>query len=98
MTARRPLSTRRAQEIASGARLAKAPDWADSHEWLVVAADGTPLVTVAPSYGGATRSGRNGWRYWLADLGPSGNRDRWPTREQAASAGLATWQRWVSQP
>lgn len=98
MTARRPMSARRAREITSGARLVKAPGWAESRHWHVVSADGTVLITVAPSYGGTSQTGRNGWRYWITALGPSGNRDRWPTRQQAAAAGLATWQRWATHP
>lgn len=96
MTARCPLSTRRAREIIDGARLVKAPDWRDTRHWHVVAADETVLVVVAPSYGGASRSGRNGWRWWIADHGPNGSRDREPTREQAAARGLVDWQRWIS--
>lgn len=98
MTSRRPMSARRAREIVAGTRLVKAPTWAEDRHWHVAAEDGTVLVTVAPSYGGTSRSGRNGWRYWLTDLGPSGNRDRWTTREAAAAAGLGAWQRWATAP
>jgi hypothetical protein len=90
------MSARRAREIIDGAQLVKAPDWRETHRWHVVAADGTVLVVVAPSYGGTSRSGRNGWRWWIASLGPSGNRDREPTTQQAAARGLSDWQRWAT--
>ncbi|AVH59993.1 MULTISPECIES: hypothetical protein [Streptomyces] len=96
MTDRRLMSARRAQEIIEGAELVKAPDWRDTRNWHVVAADGTVLVVVAPSYGGTSRTGRNGWKYFLAAMGPSGNRDPEPTRQQAAARGLAAWKRWVT--
>lgn len=96
MIARRPVSARRAREIIDGARLVKAPDHRETRHWHVVAADGTVLVVVAPSYGGASRNGRNGWRWWVVDLGPSGSRDREPTTQAAAARGLADWQRWIT--
>lgn len=96
MSFRRPMSARSAREVIDGARLVKAPDWSESRRWHVVAADGTVLVVVAPSYGGVSRSGRNGWRWWLAATGPSGSRDREPTTQAAAARGLADWQRWVT--
>lgn len=95
MTARR-LSAKRAREVIAGATLARAPDWAESRHWHVVAADGTLLVVVAPAYGGTSRSGRRGWQYWLADLGPGGSTDRHRTREDAAAAGLWAWERWAT--
>lgn len=95
MTARR-LSARRTREVIAGATLARAPDWAESRHWHVVAADGTVLVVVAPAYGGTSRTGRRGWRYWLHDLGPGGSRDRSDTRQQAAAAGLGAWERWAT--
>lgn len=95
MTGRR-MTARRAREVIAGATLAKAPDWAESRHWHVTAADGTVLVVVAPSYSGTSRSGRRGWRYWLAEVGPGGGRERWETREQAAAAGLGAWERWAT--
>jgi len=96
VTTRRPMSAKAARAVIEGATLVKAPDWPETRCWNVVAADGTVLVVVAPSYGGISRSGRNGWRYWLAEHGPSGNRDHWSTRQAAAGAGLGAWQRWVT--
>jgi hypothetical protein len=76
----RSLSSKAARAIVAGATLVKHPTWSEDRWWQVVAEDGTVLVIVAPSYGGISRTGRNGWRWWLADFGPSGNRDRWDTR------------------
>jgi hypothetical protein len=72
------------------ARLVKAPDWPETRRWHV-AANGELLVVVEPSYGGTSRTGRNGWRWRL----PAGTASRQPepTREQAAVTGLAAWQR-----
>lgn len=91
----RPLSAKAARTVIAAAEIVKAPDWRDTRTWHVVSG-GTVLVVVAPSYGGVGRSGRNGWRWWLADHGPSGSRDREPTRQQAAARGLANWQRWIT--
>jgi len=96
MPAQKRLTQKKAQEIADGAELVKAPDWATTNRWHVVDADGTVLVVVSPSYGGASRSGRNGWTHHLAALGPSGSRDRSSTRQGAAAQGLASWMRWVT--
>lgn len=90
------LTQRKAQQIVDTAELVKAPDWSTTRRWHAVAEDGTVLVVVSPSYGGASRSGRNGWGYHLAALGPSGNRDRWSTRQAAAVQGLMAWQRLVT--
>jgi hypothetical protein len=92
----RPLSARKAQTIIDGARLEKAPDWRESHHWHVVAEDGTLLVVVLPSYGGISQSGRNGWRMFVAEHGPSGDRRRWATRQDAAARGLMAWRNWVT--
>lgn len=88
------MSARRARAIMEQARLEKAPDWPDSRTWHVVA-DEQVLVVVEPSYGGTSRTGRNGWRWRLADAAIPGRRPE-PTREQAAAAGLAAWERWVT--
>lgn len=98
MTDRPRLTRKKAQQTLDTAHLVKAPDWPDSRQWHVVTDGGDVLVIVKPSYGGASRTGRQGWAYDLAVLGPSGNRDHWPTREQAAARGLAAWQRWATAP
>ena len=92
----RHLSARKAQQVIDSAQLVKAPDWATSRRWNVISDDGTVLVVVSPSYGGGSQSGRNGWTYHLAALGPSGTRDHWPTRQTAAVQGLMAWQRWAT--
>lgn len=91
---RRPMSASRAREVALQARLVKAPDHRETHTWHAVA-DGVVLVVVSPSYGGTSRSGRNGWQWRLADAAIPGSRPE-TTREQAAAAGLAAWERWVT--
>lgn len=98
MTARKRLTQKKAQEIADGAQLVKAPDWSTTNQWHAVAADGTVLVVVSPSYGGAGRTGRNGWKCHVAAFGPSGSRDRYATRQSAAVQGLMSWMRWVTSP
>ncbi|MGW2113731.1 hypothetical protein [Streptomyces zhihengii] len=89
--AERPLSRRTAQAVIDAAVFVKAPDWADTCRWHVTSGSQT-LVVIAPSYGGTSRTGRNGWTWWLAEGAPV----RHPaeaTREKAAVAGLAAWQR-----
>jgi hypothetical protein len=90
------MSAKRAAAIIGGAQLVKAPDWPDTRHWHVVSG-GNALVVIASSYGGVSRSGRNGWTWWLADPGPgigpaAGSRPE-ANREQAAAAGLDAWQR-----
>lgn len=98
MTTQKRLTQKKAQETIDGAELVKAPTWSTTSAWNVVAADGTVLVVVSPSYGGASRSGRNGWKQHLAALGPSGSRERHTTRQAAAAQGLMAWKRWATAP
>ncbi|MDX3047530.1 hypothetical protein PV378_13610 [Streptomyces scabiei] len=93
---RKRLTEKQAQAVVDGATLAKAPDWRETSNWHVTAADGAVLVVIAPSYGGTGSTGRNGWRHHLAALGPNGSRDRSKTRDQAAVLGLAAWKRWAT--
>ena len=90
----RPLSARRARAASMTARLVKSPDWSESRRWHVVA-DGRLLVVIEPSYGGTSRTGRNGWNWWLADGARSRHKPQL-TRGQAAIIGLAAWQRWAT--
>ncbi|MDX3245855.1 hypothetical protein, partial [Streptomyces sp. ME18-1-4] len=90
----RPLSARTARTIIDAAELVKAPDWPETRHWHVTAG-GEVLVVIAPSYGGASKSGRNGWRWWLAAIGPTAGQPE-PTIQQAAARGLTTWQRWAT--
>lgn len=88
---RRPISTRAAQAIIDTAELAKAPDWPETRHWHVVSRDQV-LIIIEPSYGGTSRTGRNGWNWWLADSTRTTHQTE-PTREKAAIAGLLAWQR-----
>jgi hypothetical protein len=92
----RRLSAKAARAIIDAAELAKSPDWSDTRRWHVTSG-GTVLVVIAPSYGGASRYGRNGWIWWLADGAPTRSKPE-PTREKAAVAGLAAWMRWATNP
>jgi hypothetical protein len=77
--------------VIDAAAVVKAPTWSEDRRWHVTSG-GQVLVIVEPSYGGASRSGRNGWTWWLADSARMRNTPR-ATREQAAVAGLAAWER-----
>lgn len=87
----RPLSAKAARALIDAAELVKAPDWADTRNWHVVSG-GAVLVVIEPSYGGTSRSGRNGWNWWLAD-GARTRHTPEATREKAAVAGLLAWER-----
>jgi len=87
----RPLSAKAARAVTAAATIVKAPDWADTRTWHVVSG-GRVLVVVEPSYGGTSRTGRNGWNWWLADGGRTRNPVE-PTREKAAVAALLAWER-----
>jgi hypothetical protein len=89
VTARLP--AHRIRETIEAAVVVKAPSWSEDHRWHVVSG-GTVLVVIEPAYRGITR---NGWRWWIADLGPSSNRSSQPTRQAAAVAGLGAWERWA---
>lgn len=93
---RKRLTQKAAQAVADSAQLVKDPNHRDNHRWNVVAADGTVLGHVVPSYGGASRSGRNGWKYRAADMvvgvGP------YKTREGAAVQCTLSWMRAATAP
>lgn len=93
---RKRLTERQARVIVDEATLEKAPDWPQSHAWHSTAEDGTILVVVVPSYGGASASGRNGWTYYLPEIGPGGKPGPYKTRESAAVQGLMAWIRWAT--
>lgn len=87
----RPLSAKTARAITAAAETVKAPDHRDTNCWHVVSG-GRVLVVIEPSYGGTSRTGRNGWTWWLADSA----RTRHPaetTIKAAAIAGLLAWER-----
>lgn len=85
------LSASRVRETIEAAVVVKAPTWSEDRRWHV-ASGATVLVVIEPAYSGTRRTG---WRWWLADLGPSSNRSGQPTREKAAVAGLGAWERWA---
>jgi hypothetical protein len=85
------LSAKDARAVLEAATLAKAPTWSEDRRWHVVSG-GVVLVVIEPSYGGTSRTGRNGWTWWLADRGRMLNPPQ-PTREKAAVTGLAAWER-----
>ena len=87
----RPLSSRRARAVVDAAVLVKAPDWSDSRAWHVTSGSRL-LVIVEPAY---SAGARRGW-VWRLPGGPV-TRQPQPTREKAAVAGLAAWQRWATR-
>jgi predicted DNA-binding transcriptional regulator AlpA len=93
---KKALTDRQARTVVDGTTLTKAPDWAETHAWHAVTDDGTVIVVVLPSYGGASASGRNGWTYYLAEFGPGGQPGPYKTRESAMVQGLLAWTRWVT--
>jgi hypothetical protein len=91
VAADRPLSAKVVRAVIDAAEIVKAPDWSETRNWHVVSG-GDVLVVIEPSYGGASRSGRNGWTWWLADSARTRHQPE-PTREKAAIAGLLAWER-----
>jgi hypothetical protein len=96
MSTPKRLTDAQAQAVIDGATLVKAPDWSETNHWHVIAADGTVLIVVTPSYGGVGRTRCNGWRQHVAALGPYGSRDPWETRGDAAVRGLIAWKQWAT--
>ncbi|NEA52410.1 hypothetical protein [Streptomyces sp. SID10815] len=91
---RRPMSVSAARAVIDAAVLVKAPDWSESRHWHVVSG-GRRLLVIEPSYRGVSRTGRNGWIWWIADSARMLSRPE-PTRQQAATVGLAAWMRWTT--
>ncbi|GAA3785521.1 hypothetical protein GCM10022206_26700 [Streptomyces chiangmaiensis] len=85
------LPKKRAQALVDAAELVRAPDYRDSHTWILRSGD-TLLGYVVPSYGGTSRSGRNGWASRLG--GSPGPRCR--SRDGAAVDLAARWLRVVT--
>ncbi|MFI7876072.1 hypothetical protein [Streptomyces salinarius] len=94
---RRRLSQKAARTVADGARLVKAADHRDTHQWNLVAEDDTVLGHVEPSYGGTGRTGRNGWKYRLAGSPTAGGNPA-RTRQEAAAQCALTWIRAATAP
>ena len=93
---RKRLTQKAARAIADSAQLVKDPGHRDNHRWNVVADDGTVLGHVEPSYGGTSRSGRNGWKYRLRDS--FGGHGPYKTREQTAVHCALAWVRVATAP
>jgi hypothetical protein len=88
--ARRRLTQKKATAIAGTAQLVKHPDHRENNRRIVQAEDGTVLGYVDPSYGGTSRSGRDGWIGRTADaLATSGGRQK--TRQDAAVQVALAW-------
>ncbi|KIE24627.1 hypothetical protein LK08_23760 [Streptomyces sp. MUSC 125] len=85
------LARKRAQAVIDAAELVRDPEHRDNHRWILRSGD-TVLGYVEPSYGGTSRSGRNGWVGRLAGLtGPRG-----ATRDAAAVDLAMRWMRLVT--
>jgi hypothetical protein len=85
------LSRKKARAIADAAELVRHPQYRDNHRWILQSGD-TVIGYVEPTYGGASRSGRNGWAGRLAgQLGP-----RCRTRDGAAVDMAERWIRLVT--
>ena len=82
------LARKKALAIADAAALVRDPGYRDNHRWILRSAD-TVLGWVEPSYGGTSRSGRNGWVGCLT-VGSPGRRS---TTRDGAAVDLAV--RWV---
>jgi hypothetical protein len=80
------MTARRAQAIIDDATLVKAPDWSESRRWHVTA-NGQVLVIIEPSYSGITR---NGWTWWLADIGRMRATPRMATTSHNLTATAST--------
>jgi hypothetical protein len=79
--------------IADAATLVRDPDHRDNHRWILRSGD-TVLGHVEPSYGGISRSGRNGWiSRFDGTPGP-----RCKSRNGAAMDLASRWARVVSSP
>lgn len=85
------LGKKKAQAIADAAELVRDPDHGENHRWIYRSKD-TVLGYVEPTYGGASRSGRNGWTGRLA--GMTGR--RCTTRNGAVLDLAARWMRLVT--
>lgn len=90
----RRLSATAARAILDAAEIVKAPDWSETRQWRVVSGPRV-LVHILPSY--STLGRRDGWTWTLADTGQRVTTRPEPTRDEAALAGLAAWQRWATR-
>lgn len=93
---RKRLTKKAALALVDSAQLVKDANHRDTGTWHLVAEDGTVIAHVEPSYGGASRSGRNGWHGW--PHGMMRTTERKPTRELAAQYAAAAWVRVATAP
>ncbi|MCX4538994.1 hypothetical protein [Streptomyces sp. NBC_01669] len=85
------LAMKKARAIAGAAEPVRHPEHRDNHRWILRSGD-TVIGYVEPSYGGTSRSGRNGWTGRLGgSLGP-----RCKSRDGAALDPAARWIRLVT--
>jgi hypothetical protein len=85
------LPKKKANAILEAAELVRDPEHRENHRWILRSGE-TVLGYVEPSYGGASRSGRNGW---VGRLGGTPG-DRRPTRNAAAENLAYSWFRLVT--
>ncbi|MEV0926905.1 hypothetical protein AB0I99_17565 [Streptomyces spongiicola] len=81
------LAQNKARAVVNAAELVRHPDHRENHRWILRSGD-TVLGYVEPTYGGTSRSGRNGWTGRLGGI--SGRRC---TTRDAAALDLA--ERWI---
>lgn len=81
------LPRKKAQAVVDAAELVRHPEHRENHRWFLRSGD-TVIGYVEPSYGGASRSGRNGW---------TGRLDGMTGRRCATREGVAVdlAQRWI---
>ncbi|MFF4763351.1 hypothetical protein [Streptomyces sp. NPDC001292] len=80
------LAKKKARAVVDAAELVRHPEHRDNHGWILRSGD-TVIGHVEPTYGGASRSGRNGWTGRLG--GHVGPRRR--TRDEAAVDLALRW-------
>ncbi|MFJ7589089.1 hypothetical protein ACIQZO_17255 [Streptomyces sp. NPDC097617] len=85
------MSAKQANAVAAGATLVSTDRETSSRD--VVAADGSNLGHVEPTYQAGRRKG---WQGWATRLTPSSNPHRHPTREAAGADALGQWIRIVT--
>ncbi|AWI31241.1 hypothetical protein [Streptomyces tirandamycinicus] len=81
------LAQNKARAVVNAAELVRHPDHRENHQWILRSGD-TVLGYVEPTYGGTSRSGRNGWTGRLGGI--AGRRC---TTRDAAALDLA--ERWI---
>ncbi|MGW5124553.1 hypothetical protein ACWEQ7_10955 [Streptomyces sp. NPDC004069] len=87
------LAKKKAHAVVDAAKLVRHPEQRDNHGWILRSGD-TVIGHVEPTYGGTSRSGRNGWTGRLGiHPGP-----RCRTRDEAAVDLAARWIRLVTAP